>query len=67
MTSPVPRRAPDGFVGTVAGLVLLVVVGVHELDTPVTGFVAVKPVEMRTVLAEIDADAPCDEAGTPLA
>lgn len=59
-------------VGTVAMLVLMVAVGVRELDTPFTGFVAVEPNAMEATLAEIDPGAaspalPCDPSGMPAA
>ena len=53
-------------VGTVVVLVVMVVVGVRELDTPFSGFVALEPSAMRATLAEIDAPAaslPCDPTG----
>ena len=60
-------------VGTVVVLVLMVVVGVRELDTPYSGFVTVQPTAMRATLAEIasttsagGAALPCDESGSPV-
>lgn len=60
-------------VGSVVGLVLMVVVGVRELDTPFSGTVALEPTAMRATLTEMahtmaagGAALPCDRTGEPV-
>ncbi|MCB0895334.1 MAG: DUF4239 domain-containing protein [Nocardioides sp.] len=60
-------------VGAVVTLVLMVVVGVRELDTPFSGYVALQPTAMRSTLTEVagtsaagGAALPCDRTGGPV-